>query len=151
MRCCPRGGGIGKRSVFSRKRFLDTLGLEDGEGCGMEQEGVVVGGVRLLSLGEGAWAGCCCEVDGCWVGGYLRLCTLGGGVTDTLGEDAGQVCMVVGMVTAHEGCVVMDVLVMAVVDEDVVHAGVSVDATGKEVNEEEEGDTVEAVDVGVSA
>ncbi|KAJ1144192.1 hypothetical protein NDU88_010494, partial [Pleurodeles waltl] len=39
------------------------------------------------------------------------------------------------------------VLVMEVVDEDVVHAGVSGDATGREVDDEEEGDTVEAVDL----
>ncbi|KAJ1168846.1 hypothetical protein NDU88_000759 [Pleurodeles waltl] len=40
--------------------------------------------------------------------------------------------------------------VMEVVDGDEVHAGVSGDATGREVDEEEEGDTVEAVDVGDS-
>ncbi|KAJ1099069.1 hypothetical protein NDU88_004173 [Pleurodeles waltl] len=45
----------------------------------------------------------------------------------------------------------MGVLVMEVVDEDVVHAGVSGNATGREVEDEEEGDTVEAVDVGVCA
>ncbi|KAJ1108234.1 hypothetical protein NDU88_005616 [Pleurodeles waltl] len=146
-----RGGGVGKRSMFARKRFLDTLGREDGEGLGLEEEGVVVGGVFLLSLGEGAWAGCCCEVDGCWVGGCLRLCTLGGGVTDPLGEDTGYVCMVVGVVTANERCVVMGILVMEVVDEDVLHAGVSGNNTGREVDEEEEGDTMEAVDIGVSA
>ncbi|KAJ1161938.1 hypothetical protein NDU88_002418 [Pleurodeles waltl] len=138
-----RGGGVGKRSTLARKSFLDTLGWEDGDGLGVEEEGVVVGGVCLLSLGEGAWAGCCCEVDGCWVGGGLRLCTLGGGITDTLGEDTGDVCMVVGVVTASEGCVVMGMLVMEVVDEDVVHAGVRGDETGREVDEEEEGDTVE--------
>ncbi|KAJ1093577.1 hypothetical protein NDU88_006677 [Pleurodeles waltl] len=54
--------------------------------------------------------------------------------------------MDVGVVIASEGCVVMGVLVMEVVDEDVVHAGVSGDATGREVDDEE-GDTVEAVDV----
>ncbi|KAJ1185080.1 hypothetical protein NDU88_001875 [Pleurodeles waltl] len=59
--------------------------------------------------------------------------------------------MDVGVVTASEGCVVIDVLVMEVVDEDVVPAGVSGDATGREVDDEEEVDTVEAVDVGVSA
>ncbi|KAJ1102089.1 hypothetical protein NDU88_007145 [Pleurodeles waltl] len=73
----------------------------------------------------------------------------GGG--DTLGEDTGDMCMDVGVVTSSEGCVVMGVLVMEVVDEDVVHAGVTVDATGMEMEDEEEGDTVEAVDVGVSA
>ncbi|KAJ1117408.1 hypothetical protein NDU88_005608 [Pleurodeles waltl] len=41
-------------------------------------------------------------------------------------------------------------MVMEVVDEDVVHAGVSADATGREVDNEEEGDTVEALDVGDS-
>ncbi|KAJ1202700.1 hypothetical protein NDU88_006497 [Pleurodeles waltl] len=128
--------------MFARKSL-------DGEGLGVVEVGVVVGGVRLLSLGEGAWAGCCCEVDGCWVGGCLHLCTLGEGVTDTLGEDTGDVCMIVGLVTVSEGRVVMGVLVMEVVDEDVVHAGVSVDVTGRD--EEEEGDTVEAMDVGVFA
>ncbi|KAJ1170455.1 hypothetical protein NDU88_002332 [Pleurodeles waltl] len=58
--------------------------------------------------------------------------------------------MDVGVVTASIGCVLIGVLVMVVMDEDVVHAGVSVDATGREVEYEEEGDTVEAVDVGVS-
>ncbi|KAJ1143057.1 hypothetical protein NDU88_009369 [Pleurodeles waltl] len=86
------GGGVGKRSMLARKSFLDTLGREDGGGLGVEVEVVVVGSVRLLNLGEGAWAGGCCEVDGCWVGVCLRLCTLGGGLTDTLGED-------------HRGCV----------------------------------------------
>ncbi|KAJ1114131.1 hypothetical protein NDU88_002370 [Pleurodeles waltl] len=42
----------------------------------------------------------------------------------------------------------MDVLVMDVVAEDVVHAGVSGDVTGREEGDEEEGDTVKAVDVG---
>ncbi|KAJ1117349.1 hypothetical protein NDU88_005549 [Pleurodeles waltl] len=55
-----------------------------------------------------------------------------------------------GLVTASEGRVVIGVLVMEVVDEDVVHAGVSGDANGTEVDEEEEGDRVEAVDVGGS-
>ncbi|KAJ1210180.1 hypothetical protein NDU88_005548 [Pleurodeles waltl] len=137
--------------MFASKSFLDTLGQEDGEGLGVEEEGVVVGGDHLLSLGEGAWAGCCCEVDGCWVGGCLRLCTLGGGVTDTLGDYTGDVCMIVRVVTACEGRVVMGMLVMEIVDEYVVYAGVSGDATGREVDEEEEGDTVEAVDVGVFA
>ncbi|KAJ1092859.1 hypothetical protein NDU88_005969 [Pleurodeles waltl] len=41
-------------------------------------------------------------------------------------------------------------MVMGVVDEDVVHAGVSGDTTGRVVDKEEEGDTVEAVDVGDS-
>ncbi|KAJ1107843.1 hypothetical protein NDU88_005232 [Pleurodeles waltl] len=42
-------------------------------------------------------------------------------------------------------------LVMEVVDDDVVYAGVCVDATGREVDDDDEGDTVEAVDVGMSA
>ncbi|KAJ1199563.1 hypothetical protein NDU88_003397 [Pleurodeles waltl] len=51
-----RGGGCeGKRSRFARKGFLDTLGREDGGGLGVEEEVVVVGGVRLLNLGEDAW------------------------------------------------------------------------------------------------
>ncbi|KAJ1215263.1 hypothetical protein NDU88_002872 [Pleurodeles waltl] len=58
--------------------------------------------------------------------------------------------MVVGVVTAREGCVVMGVLVTEVVDEDVVPAGVSGDTSGREVEKEEERDTVEAVDVGDS-
>ncbi|KAJ1099865.1 hypothetical protein NDU88_004960 [Pleurodeles waltl] len=62
-----RGGGVGKRSTFDRKSFLDTLGRVDGGGLGVEEEVVDVGGVRLLTLGGGAWAGGCCEVDGCWV------------------------------------------------------------------------------------
>ncbi|KAJ1152905.1 hypothetical protein NDU88_005679 [Pleurodeles waltl] len=86
-----RGGVVGKRSMLSRKSFLDTLGPVEGGGLGVEVEVVVVGGVRLLNLGEGAWAGGCCEVDGCWVGVCLRLCTLEGGLTDTLGEDTGDV------------------------------------------------------------
>ncbi|KAJ1198151.1 hypothetical protein NDU88_001995 [Pleurodeles waltl] len=42
-------------------------------------------------------------------------------------------------------------LVMDVVAEDVVHAGVSGDVTGMEEGDEEETDTVEAVDVGMCA
>ncbi|KAJ1116518.1 hypothetical protein NDU88_004728 [Pleurodeles waltl] len=101
-------------------------------------------------MGESACARGCCEVDGCWVGVCLRLCILGGGVTDTLGGDTGDL-MVVGVVTARERGVVVDVLVMEVGAVYVVHAGVSVDETGREEGDEEEGDTVEAVDVGVSA
>ncbi|KAJ1208817.1 hypothetical protein NDU88_004200 [Pleurodeles waltl] len=85
-----RGGGVGKRSMLDRKSFLDTLGRVDGVGLGVEEEVVVVGGVRLLNLGQGALAGGCCKVDGCWVGVCQRLCTLGGGLTDTLGEDTGD-------------------------------------------------------------
>ncbi|KAJ1218500.1 hypothetical protein NDU88_006078 [Pleurodeles waltl] len=59
--------------------------------------------------------------------------------------------MVVGVVIARERCVVMGVLVMEVVTEDTVHAVVSGDETGREVEDVEEGDTVEAVDVGLSA
>ncbi|KAJ1177758.1 hypothetical protein NDU88_003010 [Pleurodeles waltl] len=136
-------------SMLARKSFLGRLGREEGEGLGVEEEGVVLRGFSLLCLGAGAWAGCCCEVDGCWVSECLRLCTLGGGGTDTVGEDTGDVCMDVEVVTASEGRVVIGLLVMEVLDEDVVHAGVSVDATGREVDDEEEGDTVEAVDVGV--
>ncbi|KAJ1217624.1 hypothetical protein NDU88_005217 [Pleurodeles waltl] len=133
--------------MVERKSFLGTLGREDGDSLGVEEEEVVVGGVCLLYLGLGARAGCCCEVDGRWVSVCLHLGTLGGGGTDTVGEDTGDMCMEGGVVTASEGCVVISVMV--VVDEDVVHASVSIDATGKEVDEE--GDTVEAVDVGMSA
>ncbi|KAJ1116243.1 hypothetical protein NDU88_004459 [Pleurodeles waltl] len=133
--------------MLARKSFVDTLEREDGGGLGVEVEVVVVGGVRLLNLGEGAWAGGCCEVDGCWVGVCLLLCTLGGGLTDTLGEDTGDVRMVVGVVSARERCVEKGVLVMEVVAENVVHAGVSGDETGREEEDVEEGDTVEAVDV----
>ncbi|KAJ1093283.1 hypothetical protein NDU88_006388 [Pleurodeles waltl] len=88
----PVGGeGVGKRSIVARKSFLDTLGRVDGGGLGVEVEVVVVGGVRLLNFGEGAWAVGCCEVDGCWVGVCLHLCTLGGELRDTLGEDTGDV------------------------------------------------------------
>ncbi|KAJ1170277.1 hypothetical protein NDU88_002156 [Pleurodeles waltl] len=56
--------------------------------------------------------------------------------------------MVVGVVSARERCVVMmGMLVMEVVAEDVVHAGVSGDVTGREEGDVEEGDTVEAVGV----
>ncbi|KAJ1163008.1 hypothetical protein NDU88_003471 [Pleurodeles waltl] len=85
------GGGVGKRSRLDRKSFWETLGQVAGWGLGVEKEVVVVGGVRLVTLGEGACAGGCREVDGCWVGVCLRLCILGGGVTDTLGEDTGDV------------------------------------------------------------
>ncbi|KAJ1152230.1 hypothetical protein NDU88_005007 [Pleurodeles waltl] len=57
--------------------------------------------------------------------------------------------MVVGVVIAREQCVVMGVLVMEAVADNVVHAGVRVDNTEREVEDEEEGDTVEAVDVGM--
>ncbi|KAJ1170905.1 hypothetical protein NDU88_002776 [Pleurodeles waltl] len=55
--------------------------------------------------------------------------------------------MAVVEVSASEVCVLLGVVVMLVVDEDAVHAGVSVDGTGSEVEEE---DTVEIVDVGDS-
>ncbi|KAJ1088039.1 hypothetical protein NDU88_001198 [Pleurodeles waltl] len=57
--------------------------------------------------------------------------------------------MVVGVVSAREQCLVMGVLVMEVVADDVVHASVSGDETGREEEDVEEGDTVEAVDVGM--
>ncbi|KAJ1145823.1 hypothetical protein NDU88_012107 [Pleurodeles waltl] len=85
------GGGVGKCSGLDRKSFWQTLGRGAGGGLGVEEEVVVVGGVRLVTLGEGACAGGCREVDGCWVGVCLRLCILGGGVTDTLGEDTEEV------------------------------------------------------------
>ncbi|KAJ1136932.1 hypothetical protein NDU88_003346 [Pleurodeles waltl] len=59
--------------------------------------------------------------------------------------------MVVGVVIARERCVVMGLLVLEVVAEDVVHAGVSGDETGMEEGDVEEGDTVEEVDVGMCA
>ncbi|KAJ1080366.1 hypothetical protein NDU88_000583 [Pleurodeles waltl] len=74
-----------------------------------------------------------------------------GGGTDTVGEDTGGVCMAVVEASASKVCVLLDVVMMLVVDDGVVHAGVSVDGTGREVEEEEqEGDTVEIVDVGDS-
>ncbi|KAJ1150557.1 hypothetical protein NDU88_003347, partial [Pleurodeles waltl] len=59
-------------------------------------------------------------------------------------------------VSASEVCDLLGVVMMLVVDIDVVHAGVSVDTTGWEVEqeeeeEEEEGETVEIVEVFVSA
>ncbi|KAJ1155106.1 hypothetical protein NDU88_007842 [Pleurodeles waltl] len=75
----------------SQERFFRHTGTGRWRGLGVEVEVVVVGGVRLLNLGEGAWAGGCCKVDGCWVGVCLRLCTLGVGLTDTLVEDTGDV------------------------------------------------------------
>ncbi|KAJ1197996.1 hypothetical protein NDU88_001840 [Pleurodeles waltl] len=74
----------------------------------------------------------------------LRLCTLGRG-RDTVGEDTGDVCMAAVEVSASEVCVLLCVVVMLV-----VHASVSVDRTGREVEEEEEGETVEIVDIGES-
>ncbi|KAJ1113378.1 hypothetical protein NDU88_001624 [Pleurodeles waltl] len=59
--------------------------------------------------------------------------------------------MVVGVVSARERYVVMGVLVMEVVAEDVVHAGVSGDENGREEGDMEEGDTVEEVDAGMCA
>ncbi|KAJ1156446.1 hypothetical protein NDU88_009165 [Pleurodeles waltl] len=94
--------------------------------------------------------GGCREVDGCWVSDCRRLGTLGGGVTDTLIEDTGDVYMTVEVVSAGERLVVLGVLVRVLVPVDVVHAGVCVDKTGREEGEEEEGDTVETVDVAVS-
>ncbi|KAJ1180441.1 hypothetical protein NDU88_005662 [Pleurodeles waltl] len=74
---------------------------------------------------------------------YLRRWGAG-----TVGEDRGDMCMAVVEVSASEVCVLLGVVLMLVVDDDVVHADVSVDGTGKEV--EEEGETVEIVDVGGS-
>ncbi|KAJ1153982.1 hypothetical protein NDU88_006740 [Pleurodeles waltl] len=105
-------------------------------------------GVTLAVLGAGT--GGCREVDGCWVSDCRRLCTLGGGVTDTLGEDTGDVYMAVEVVSAGERLVVLGVLLRVLVPVDVVHAGVCVDDTGREEGEEDEGDTVETVDVAVS-
>ncbi|KAJ1139057.1 hypothetical protein NDU88_005434 [Pleurodeles waltl] len=144
--------GVVNRSRLDRKSCLDTLGRVAGGGLGVEEEVVVVGGVRFVALGAGAGAcaGGCREVDGCWVSVCLHLCIFGGGVTDTLGEDTGDVCMVVGVVTARERGVLVGVLVRDVVAVKVVHAGVSVDVTGREEGDDDEGDTVEAVDAGVS-
>ncbi|KAJ1096948.1 hypothetical protein NDU88_002078 [Pleurodeles waltl] len=103
---------------------------------------VVVASRPSTAVSDGCPLGCSCWQWCCW---------RRGGGTGTVGEDAGDVCMDVGVVTAREGRVVIGVMVMELVDEDVVHVGVSGDATGREVDEEEEGDTVEAVDVGVSA
>ncbi|KAJ1107362.1 hypothetical protein NDU88_004753 [Pleurodeles waltl] len=59
--------------------------------------------------------------------------------------------MVVGVVIARERYVVMGVLVMEAEADDVAHAGVSGDETGREVEDVEEGDTVEEVDVDMCA
>ncbi|KAJ1097843.1 hypothetical protein NDU88_002959 [Pleurodeles waltl] len=59
--------------------------------------------------------------------------------------------MVVRVVTARERGVLVGVVVRDVVAVEVVHAGVSVDETGREEGDDNEGDTVEPVDVGVSA
>ncbi|KAJ1107298.1 hypothetical protein NDU88_004690 [Pleurodeles waltl] len=67
-----------------------------------------------------------------------------------VGEDTGDACMVVVEVSASEMCVLLGVMKL-IVDVDVVLAGVSVDVTGREVEEEEEGETVDAMDVVVSA
>ncbi|KAJ1151327.1 hypothetical protein NDU88_004110 [Pleurodeles waltl] len=56
--------------------------------------------------------------------------------------------MAVGVVTARVQSVLVGVLVMDVVADDVVHASVSGDVTGREEGDEEEGDTEEAVAVG---
>ncbi|KAJ1181736.1 hypothetical protein NDU88_006936 [Pleurodeles waltl] len=144
------GWGVGKRSMVERKSFLRTIGREEGEVMGVEDEGVVVGGVCLLDLGAGAWVVCCCEVDGCWVSECMCLCTVGER-GQTVGEDTGDVCMDVVEVSASEVCVLLGVVMMLVVDGDAVHAGVGVEVTGWEVEEQEEGETVEIVDVVVSA
>ncbi|KAJ1200122.1 hypothetical protein NDU88_003949 [Pleurodeles waltl] len=58
------GEGLGVRCReevnVSQEEVLDTLGGEDGGGLGVEVVVVVVGGVRLLNLREGAWARGCC-------------------------------------------------------------------------------------------
>ncbi|KAJ1129153.1 hypothetical protein NDU88_007524 [Pleurodeles waltl] len=59
--------------------------------------------------------------------------------------------MGVEVVSAGEQGVVLDVLLRVLVPVDVVHAGESVDNTGREEGDDEERDTVEAVDVAVSA
>ncbi|KAJ1129376.1 hypothetical protein NDU88_007747 [Pleurodeles waltl] len=58
--------------------------------------------------------------------------------------------MVVGVVSAVERGVVLGVLVRVLVAVVVVHAGESVDDTGREEGDDEEWDTVKAVDVAVS-
>ncbi|KAJ1174531.1 hypothetical protein NDU88_006352 [Pleurodeles waltl] len=58
--------------------------------------------------------------------------------------------MGVEVVSAGERLGVLGVLVQFMVPVDVVHAGVCADETGREEGEEEEEDTVEAVDVAVS-
>ncbi|KAJ1200497.1 hypothetical protein NDU88_004321 [Pleurodeles waltl] len=57
--------------------------------------------------------------------------------------------MAVGVVTARVQSVLVGVLVMDVVADEVVHASVSGDVTGREEGDEEEGDTEEAVAVGM--
>ncbi|KAJ1218488.1 hypothetical protein NDU88_006066 [Pleurodeles waltl] len=79
---------------------------------------------------------------------YTSLMERGGG-TDRVRKDREDACMAVVEVSAGEVCVLLGV-VKVVVDVDVVHAGVSVDVTGREVVEEEEVETVEAVDIVVS-
>ncbi|KAJ1187322.1 hypothetical protein NDU88_004099 [Pleurodeles waltl] len=59
--------------------------------------------------------------------------------------------MAVGVVTARVRTVLVDVVVMDVLADGGVHAGVSGDVTGREEGDEEEGDTEEAVAVGMSA
>ncbi|KAJ1194036.1 hypothetical protein NDU88_003331 [Pleurodeles waltl] len=81
------GSGDGKRLILDRKNFLGAVGRVGAVGMGVEEEDVVVGESSVVSLGAGACDGGCREVDGCWVGGCLRLCGLEEGVTDTLGED----------------------------------------------------------------
>ncbi|KAJ1128146.1 hypothetical protein NDU88_006525 [Pleurodeles waltl] len=70
--------------------------------------------------------------------GGLHLCTLGAD-TDTVGEDTGDMCMAVVEVSASEVCVLLSLVMMLVVDDDVVHAGESVDMAGREVVAGEEG------------
>ncbi|KAJ1100614.1 hypothetical protein NDU88_005695 [Pleurodeles waltl] len=85
------GSGSGKKLIVARKSFLGQWRVVGTVGMGVEGEDVVVGESRLLSLGAGAGGIGCREVDGCWVGGWLRLCGVEEGVTDTVGEDTGDV------------------------------------------------------------
>ncbi|KAJ1187027.1 hypothetical protein NDU88_003806 [Pleurodeles waltl] len=138
-----------------------------GDGCML----VVVGGgswaapaltdgCMVMVVGGGSWAapaftdGCTSTAGGdspvkAGGGGGVCLTTSASGGTDTVGEDTGDTCMDVVEVSASEVCVLLGVVMMLAVDIDVLHAGVSVDITGREVEEEEE--TVEAVDVVMSS
>ncbi|KAJ1209780.1 hypothetical protein NDU88_005153 [Pleurodeles waltl] len=111
----------------------------------------VTGSIPLRLPGPGSFTLRTCALD------PFRMVTtgpvdwVGEGGTDTVGEDTGDLCMAVVEVSASEVCVLLGVVVMLVLDDGVVHAGVSVDVTGREVEEVEEGYTVQIVDVGMSA
>ncbi|KAJ1139062.1 hypothetical protein NDU88_005439 [Pleurodeles waltl] len=120
---------------------LDILDLGEGRGGRCREEVIVSQEEFLRHTGTGRWRG---------FGSGGRVWEEGS-QTHWERTQGTYVCMVVGVVIARERCVVMGVLVMEVVAEDVVHAGVSGDETGSEEEDVEEGDTVEAVDVGVSA